>query len=611
MAKYFRTGILIVLNISVLLLFNACHKKTNVQNVTDFFDELDQNKLNASLQKSIAELKSKKTVFGLKINKPDTLLAFLSDPDDFSSFKEKCATALPFTILKQVDSIARNNGLESDYYNFASIQKLQSGLFAGKWKKDPEKYSDSIALLMILTADALSSVYSDLGVGRTSPEVIGNLQFLNRRKAMGRLKFLAQSNYLELIQNAVPKNKYYNAVKNEFVNIEKYKDSIKGDLPVLNKLSVNDAITKKTIRNICYRLKIKNCLEMPDSSINKLNKVPENVISAIEKYQRLCDFELTGKLDKTTSSSLNFNISETEIKLKSSLERLRWCEIKESPNAIFVNIASNMLMGFRNDSLIIEMRVCTGESQGKRFYELLEKSKEKGRSDLAPVSHETPIIQSEINYYTINPKWTVPTSILIKEMMGTVRNNPAALAKMGYTLQDFKGKIIDPSSIDWKTFNPNRPNFRLVQNAGDGNALGKLIIHFNNPFSIYMHDTPSKWAFSSANRNVSHGCVRLEKPFDLLEFIASIDNEKRWFDQALITAGLPPKQDSALLRKWKKSQKDTSTKKEFIADKSNSFKKKIPVNILYLTAYPYKNSIIKYAPDPYGEDKSLLKSMEL
>lgn len=596
----------------IILLFSSsgCSKSSVQKNISDFFDDLDKELLNKAMVKQLEELKAKKTVFGQKLNAPDSMHFFFSDPGLKNKFQEKCEAGISFFQVRSYDSLGILNGLEADFYNFREIEKMLTGLYQGRWKKKPERYADSAAALMILTADALSAVYSDLGKGRVDPGFSGDLFYIKRRSCKGRIAFLQSENYMALADSALPRNKYYQTLQKEYAQFLKYKDSVKGSVRLNEGLRTGDVPDRNMLKNLCYRLKMRNCMDQPDSIISKLRKVPRFVFYALKTFQELSLLEATGKPDKATLDKLNFDVTDCQNRLKLSMERLRWYEINNSPQGIFVNIASNTLFGFRNDSLVIEMKVCSGEAKGKAYYDQLEKSKKKGKSHLAPVSHETPVIQSEISYFTVNPKWNVPHNILIKEMLGMVRNNPSTLMRMGYTLKSNKGETIDPESINWKEFNPSKPGFRLVQKPGDGNALGKLIIHFNNPYSIYMHDTPSKWAFGSANRNVSHGCIRLEKPFDLLEYLSTLDDKKKWLDKALMTAGLPPK-DTALLRKWKKEKEDTAVQKEFIADKSTGLQKKIPVNILYLTAYPYKNGFVRYAGDPYAEDAALMQAMKL
>ena len=182
-------------------------------------------------------------------------------------------------------------------------------------------------------------------------------------------------------------------------------------------------------------------------------------------------------------------------KINANLERLRWKIKSLGSKYIRVNVADMTLTAFRNDSIALKMKVVVGKTPHNR----------------------TPFLQSSIYQLIVNPTWTVPSNIVVKE-----------IAKLALTHEDYferhnihvyrHGVEIDPTIIDWSKVNKTNQPYKLVQASGTNNSLGRIKFVFGNRFSVYLHDTNAKGAFSRSNRALSHGCVRVEKPLELASF---------------------------------------------------------------------------------------------
>lgn len=131
----------------------------------------------------------------------------------------------------------------------------------------------------------------------------------------------------------------------------------------------------------------------------------------------------------------------------------------------------------------------------------------------------TPSFNSRISHLVLNPYWNIPTSIARKDLLPKQRNNPGYFASEGIRVfSDYQYESeLDPDSIDW--YSVNHFPYVLRQDPGRKNALGTIKFMFPNPFSIYLHDTPSKYLFQKDIRAFSSGCIRLEKPLQLAEFV--------------------------------------------------------------------------------------------
>jgi murein L,D-transpeptidase YcbB/YkuD len=125
-----------------------------------------------------------------------------------------------------------------------------------------------------------------------------------------------------------------------------------------------------------------------------------------------------------------------------------------------------------------------------------------------------------------------------------------------------------------------------------------------------LHDTPQKWAFFSSNRHVSHGCVRLEKPFDLAEFIMTLTQHNK-YDDVLMAAGMSPKHDRRKIKKWidDKPNRDTLTVKIKQNQRFN-LNINLPVYLVYFTAVSNENGTLSYFRDAYRRDNKLMAVMK-
>lgn len=146
---------------------------------------------------------------------------------------------------------------------------------------------------------------------------------------------------------------------------------------------------------------------------------------------------------------------------------------------------------------------------------------------------ETPIFKSAIDHVIVNPTWTVPPTILDQDILPAVRRDPGYLARRGLEVIDRKGLRVDPGTIDWGRYTGRNFPYVLRQAAGEGNALGRAKIMFPNPYLVYLHDTPSRSLFEKEDRAFSSGCIRVERPFELVERLLS---DPAWDDAALQAA---------------------------------------------------------------------------
>ncbi len=126
--------------------------------------------------------------------------------------------------------------------------------------------------------------------------------------------------------------------------------------------------------------------------------------------------------------------------------------------------------------------------------------------------HPSPEISAHIQVINLNPTWTVPTSIIKKEIIPRMQRDPGYLTRAKIRILDGSGQEINPRTVNWST--ERAANYTLRQDSGSGNSLGQIRIGMPNKLAVYMHDTPSKGLFGADYRFLSHGCVRVQGVYD-------------------------------------------------------------------------------------------------
>jgi murein L,D-transpeptidase YcbB/YkuD len=252
-----------------------------------------------------------------------------------------------------------------------------------------------------------------------------------------------------------------------------------------------------------------------DSAIRKNDSAFIGKLKAFQEFHALGH---DGKIGHNTSRALSMSNRQRWQQIALNLEKWRWH--KPFPaTRIFVNIPEFHLYFYRNDSLIRKHRVVTG----------------------APTT-QTPEFEAKLTYLNVYPYWHVPHSISTKEILPYVKNDPAYLARNGYSIMSLSGgDVMDVSSIDLSKCNVNYFPYRIRQNYGYGNALGVIAFMFPNKHDVFIHDTPLKFYFGTATRAYSHGCIRCQNPLALAKEVLKTDRNKIEPDtlQAIVDRRIP------------------------------------------------------------------------
>ena len=241
-----------------------------------------------------------------------------------------------------------------------------------------------------------------------------------------------------------------------------------------------------------------------------------------------------------------------------NMERCRWLPEKQPPDLILVNIPAFMLYVYEEGKLIWNMDVVVGK-----------------------VASTTTIFSGEMDRVVFSPYWNVPSSIKNKEILPKIKKDPTYISRNGYELR-LNNKTIDAAKVDWSKYEKVMP-YMIRQKPGKNNALGQVKFLFPNEFAIYLHDTPSKSKFQETQRAFSHGCIRLSEPTRLAYHLLQPDTV--WTLDSIDVAMNSNEQKVVMLEE------------------------KIPVGLVYFTAWVNDQGILNFREDVYKHDVRLANEL--
>jgi murein L,D-transpeptidase YcbB/YkuD len=286
----------------------------------------------------------------------------------------------------------------------------------------------------------------------------------------------------------------------------------------------------------------------------------EMIEVGVRRFQKRHGLEADGIIGKSTMRELNVSVEDRVRQLRVNLERARWVFDDISDEFILVNIAGFTAYVIRTGEVVWQTKV----QVGKPF-------------------HKSPVFRDEMKYVVFNPTWTVPYSIATKEMLPNIQSDPDYFSKRDFDIKDRNGNFVDPKSIDWTKLSRANMPYTFVQRPSPNNALGRVKFMFPNEHAVYLHDTPSKHLFSQAERAFSHGCIRVENPFDFAEVLLGRDGwTRKGFDE-LLESG--------------------ETKTVFLSEP-------LPVLLLYWTAEVHDDGLVYFYQDIYDRDKSVADGLD-
>jgi len=362
------------------------------------------------------------------------------------------------------------------------------------------------------------------------------------------------------LKNLPPRYPAYAQLRTELANYRQLAAD-GGWVVIPEKIKLKKGSTGHAVTLLKHRLLISGDL---DATAMENDHFDGRLQEALQRFQERHGLNADGVMAEETRKALNFSVEKRIRQIEWNMERWRWLPDELGPRYVMVNIPDYRLFVVEKQITIMSMKTVVGKPE-----------------------QPTPVFMDNMSYLELNPTWNLPNSIVAEEMIPKVKKNPDYLTKKRiriYKNWSPTAKEIDPKTINWATINPKKFPYRMIQDTGV-NPLGRIKFMFPNQFDVYLHDTTQKSLFQRSKRMYSHGCIRVEKPYDLGEWV--LKDDPAW-----------PK--TRILAEIKKGKRQVV-----------NLPKHIPVYVIYLTAWFDTRGHIHFRDDIYDYDKSLEEVLKM
>lgn len=383
-------------------------------------------------------------------------------------------TTPPFASLMEVLDSASYYGFPEDYFNLSLLKK----------------YKNNIELISPGNEDIDRRIELEMQASRSA---ILLMIYLNQGIVTGN----TDSNYISylkeiptLLNTSLEQNTFKNALNDAHPDLTAYRN-LKAVSPsfidLVNQLKSKNAINDSILSRALYYTGIIDTVDF--DSVNTREVV-------LSKFQSKYKLETSRTFDKATSDKLLSILQYRYYQVCLNFDRLRKLD-NVAHDYLFVNIPEFKLHVIENSELKEQYNVIVGK-----------------------IKSPTPTLSSNVEKIVANPFWTVPRSIAKNEMLGKIRKDSTYLARNGYYIINNREEIIEAESVDWTESDPLTNQLWIRQKNSRRNALGQVKFLFPNKYNVYLHDTPTKRLFGKEKRAFSHGCIRLQNPDKLAQYLA-------------------------------------------------------------------------------------------
>jgi murein L,D-transpeptidase YcbB/YkuD len=398
----------------------------------------------------------------------------------------------------------------------------------------------------------------DLGSGAVNPKSIDKEMAIDRPRRSDKdlLTAFSKSSPAAFLNALAPKSKEYKNLLAEKKKLERIVRT-SGDYKDIPLRTMKKGSSGNSVVLLRQRL-----TALGYGQLGKAPKFDDALKASVIEYQKANGLSQDGVAGSGTLGRLNQGPEQKLIKVLVNLERERWMNFPRGKRNIFVNQASYTVYMHDNGRVSFQTRAVIGTRAKDR---------------------RTPEFYDEMTHMVVNPTWHVPSSIAGKEYLPIIRKDPSYFARSNMVMIARNGQHVNPADLDLEEYTEKDFPFSIKQRPSAGNALGRVKFMFPNKFNIYLHDTPSKSLFKRDTRAFSHGCVRIQNPFDfaykLLEKQTSNPQGafKTWLDTG---------------------------KEQYV-----NLDKPVPVYLTYRTVYFGDASKPSFYPDVYGRDKKVFRAL--
>jgi len=474
----------------------------------------------------------------------------------------------PRQILREVSEallLADEHGLDSAHYHRDRIQEiLESELSETGKISDPRLVTD----LEILISDALVSLAGHLGGGRVKADAVDAGWHVQRpREALIEHMKQARTRNGGLkaaLETVLPDYPEYHVLVEQLA-LHRSLESEGEWHPIVVDRALRIDDDNPAVSRVGVRLAKLGDLEGHNGAGHP-SVFDEELDRAVRNFQARHGLEVDGIAGPRTLAELNTTPTQRQRQLRANLERWRWLPRELGLEHIRVNIAGFEMQVFSDGRPVLTQRVIVGLPYRR-----------------------TPVFTEQMTYLVLNPSWEVPARLAARDLLPQIQADREYLERMGFAVLQGWGaeeRRIDPDQVDWDSLSQQHFPYRLRQAPGPENALGTVKFMFPNRHNVYLHDTPARGLFARQDRAFSSGCIRIEDPLELTDWLLHERPEARVMEPERIRSTL-------------QSGRETTVR----------LGRAVPVHLLYWTAWVVDGQV-QFRRDIYGRDAPLIEALD-
>ncbi len=478
---------------------------------------------------------------------------------------------VPSVALLRLDEAIRaawREGLEPEHYHLEALQSTLATVVA-----QPRARRDARLLvdLELLASDAFLTLARHYAGGRVDPVTVdpgwflqrGDLELLSLLEALDVTDAAAAGQTLDALLPAQPE---YDALRRRLA-LQREFDANGQWTPVASGPILREGDRDERVMALRGRLAELGDLAADAAEADDAARFDTALAAALRRFQERHGLDPDGVLGPRSLTALNVPPEARIAQLRVNMERWRWLPRDLGEEHILVNIAGFYMRVVAGGEEVMRQRVIVGRPYRR-----------------------TPVFTGRMTYLVLNPSWEVPHSLAVRDQLPLIRQNPAYLEEMGFSVLQGWGaeeRRVDPAGIDWAALGPRNFPYRLRQAPGPRNALGQAKFMFPNRHNVYLHDTPARGLFAKDERAASSGCIRVSDPMALAEWLLS-------------GPGRPTVMERTRIEQTLASGRETTVR----------LGRALPVHLLYWTAWVEDDGRVHYVRDVYDRDAALLEALD-
>ncbi len=463
--------------------------------------------------------------------------------------------------------LVAEDGLDPANYHLAVLESLLADVQAARGKGPRVLRPEALADLEMLLTDSFLLCGSHLVHGQVNPETVLSEWFIKGRVedlAAALDKGLAAHDVPAALDSLRPHYAIYRGLRQAYREIGAL--AAAGGWPAFPsgpKLASGDrdarvAALRRTLAGMGE-------LAAPAGAAPADAELFDGALeSALKAFQSRHGLDPDGVAGAATATALSVPAGERLRQVRANLERWRWITTDLGERFILVNVADFRVGVWDGGRLVTSMPAIVGRAYRR-----------------------TPDFSGRLATVTFNPYWNVPPKLAREDILPKVRKDPGYLAKKGFRIFETWAEgapEVDAAAVDWSRVEAPTLSWKFRQDPGPQNSLGRLMFLFPNKFDVYIHDTPERWLFDRAARDLSSGCIRVERPLDLAALV--LDGDPAWTRDGI----------------------------ERAVEEGTNRAVRVPrpwnVHVLYWTAWLGADGRTQFRPDIYLRDAALVRALD-